>query len=101
MWQTGTHSFYLRGWQFVLDSTWHPQFLSPLLASFFAFPVSLAAPGWPCNLVLAKGSKTFLLFLCWLLPGLYEVVVPGVTAAILGHEVTSVKEKAYMLRLKE
>lgn len=79
------------------------QFLSPLLASFFAFPVSLAAPGWPCNPVWAKGlqGKTFLLFLCWLLPGLYEVVMPGVTAAILGHEVTSVKEKAYMLRLKE
>lgn len=103
LWQTGIHSFYLRGWQFASDSIWHSQFLSPLLASFFAFPLSLAAPIWPCNLVLAKGllGKTTLLFLGWPLPWINEDVMLGVTAAVLGHEVTSVKEKAYMLRLKE
>lgn len=95
--------FLPKGMAVCTGQYWHSRFLSPLLASFFAFPVSLAAPGWPCNLVLANRllGKTYLLFLCWLLPGLYEDVMSGVTAAVLGHEVSSVKEKADMRRLKE
>lgn len=57
----GTHSFYLSGWRFVADSIWlpnrHSQFFSPLLASLFAFTLSLAARGGSCSLVLAKGTS--------------------------------------------
>ena len=57
-------------------------------------PFPPAALGWPRNLALVKGASGRLLFLCWILPWITWDVRSGVTAAVLGHEVTSTKTKS-------
>lgn len=84
MCQTAMYSFYLR--------------VSSLEQTLFGSPGGIphsfpppAASGWPCNLALVKGAsgRNFCSS-----AGLCKDVMSGVTAAILGHEVTTIKTKS-------
>ena len=61
----------------------------------FPIPFPPAASGWPCNLALVKGAsgRNFCSSAGSSL-GLRKDVMSGVTAAILGHEVTAIKTKS-------
>lgn len=84
-------------WQTLLGS---PQAFSvpfSLAVTSLAFPVSPAVLGWLCDLVPARRRGFWeRLFFCSPAsssPRLCKDVMPGVTAAILGHEATNIKTK--------